>query len=89
VLFNRRAVLAAVSFSKLTSADLVSPSAVTLMSVIFPLERGRWRVSHELTRVAGVQLGYLPEAEEVLDLAIAGRGSDVGNVNTVGSHSDE
>lgn len=39
VLFSRRAVLAAVSFSKVTVADLVSPSALTSRLVILPLER--------------------------------------------------
>lgn len=38
VLFRRRAVLAAVSFSKVTVADLVSPSALTSRLVILPLE---------------------------------------------------
>src|SRR6478735_1513863 len=38
VLLRRRAVFLAVSFSKITSADLVSPSWVTLRSAILPLE---------------------------------------------------
>ena len=39
VLLRRRAVLRAVSFSKVTLADLVSPEGVTWMSEIFPLPR--------------------------------------------------
>jgi hypothetical protein len=38
VLFRRSAVLAAVSFSKVTLADLVSPSALTSRLVILPLK---------------------------------------------------
>lgn len=38
MLFRRRAVFAAVSFSKVTLADLVSPSGLTSRLVILPLE---------------------------------------------------
>lgn len=40
VWLRRRAVLAAVSFSKVTVADLVEPEGVTLMEEILPLGGG-------------------------------------------------
>jgi hypothetical protein len=39
VLLRRSAVFMAVSFSKVTSADLVSPVVVTLKLAILPLQR--------------------------------------------------
>jgi hypothetical protein len=48
VWLRRRAVLEAVSFSKVTVADLVAPSLVTLMSVILPLLRGQLVVTFRM-----------------------------------------
>lgn len=77
--------MAAVGFSKTTSALLVSPSVVTLMSLILPLRR----VSGSLVTMQ--ERVNLPEAEEVLDLAVAGRAGDVLDLNSAylrsGRHS--
>lgn len=83
VLFRSRAVLAAVSFSKVTVADLVSPSALTSRLVILPLDEA-----------LGCQQGapgkdsYLPEAEEVADLLVVRFTGDVLYVNSCGRHDE-
>lgn len=85
MLFRSSAVLAAVSFSKVTVADLVSPSALTSRLVILPLE-GR------LGMLAGGTAGKdsrLPEAEEVADLLVVGATGDVLHVHCCGRHDDD
>jgi hypothetical protein len=80
VWLRRRAVRAAVSFSKVTVADLVVPSVVMSMVEILPLGGvSGWMIER--------RKGSSPEAEEVLNLLVLGLGANVLDVNC-GRHVD-
>lgn len=80
---SKRAVLAAVSFSKVTVACIVSPLVEIVMSLIFPLSQ----MSVSIRRFSAEVLS-LPEAEEVLDLLLTCGRTDVLDIDSVCRHVD-